>query len=82
MLPQQGRRPVLNTLRWCLQAITTLHNTELHGHSIIVRLERSGERPAQGNGNGGGAQKQGGSGSIANSGRPQNSTGLQARATN
>ena len=43
-------------------AITTLHNSELQGRSIIVRLERAG-----------GANKTGG----VNAGRPEASSGLQ-----
>ena len=43
-------------------AIATLHNSELQGRSIIVRLERAG-----------GANKSGG----PNAGRPEASSGLQ-----
>ena len=66
------------------QAIATLNNTELGGRSILVRLERGGgERPAKApaaTSNGTGRKKTAGAGSIVNSGRPQNSSGLQARA--
>ena len=75
------------------QAIALLHNTEIQGRPIIVRLERAGERPAKaaaasnggaapgGSGGGGGARKQG-AGSIANSGRPEASSGLQVVVRN
>ena len=65
------------------QAIATLHNTEIQGRSIIVRLERAVERPAKvvaSNGAPGAGRKQGGVGSIANSGRPESSSGLQVQA--
>jgi hypothetical protein len=56
-----------------LQAIAQLHNSELQGRSIIVRLERAGGASKAGPGGGGG----GGGGGGANAGRPEASSGLQ-----